>query len=383
MNHIPVGWLQLTRDKRRFATAVAGVAFAVVLILVELGLYAALHESATKLIDHLEGDLIVTSSQYQYLISTDHFTRRRLYSALAVTGVESVAPIYVSLGNWRNPQTLDVNKILIVGFLPGTHALNLRDSPSGERSIEVPDTVLFDAQSLPEYGPIAFLFKRDHFVTTEINGQRTRVGGLFSLGPGFGANGHVITSDLNFVRLFPDRQLAIIDLGLIRLKAGTDIATALRQVREIVPHDVRVITRAEFIEQEVEYWNNHVPLGFVFQLGALMGLIVGGVIVYQILFSDVSEQLSEYATLKAIGHLDRSLFVVVLNEAFFLSFIGFVPGYLLAQLLYYVAREAAGVPIHMTAARGLIVLALTLSTCTIAGSVAMRKLKAADPADVF
>ncbi len=105
MNHVAIAWLQLTRDKQRFAAATAGIAFAAVLVLIQLGLRAALYESATKLIDHLEGDLIVTSSRYQYLFSTDHFTRRRLYSALGVTGVESVAPLYLALGDWREPES--------------------------------------------------------------------------------------------------------------------------------------------------------------------------------------------------------------------------------------------------------------------------------------
>jgi putative ABC transport system permease protein len=383
MNHVPVAWLQLTRDTRRLAAAVAGIAFAAILMLIQLGLYAALHESATKLIERLRGDLILTSSEYQYLFSTGHFTRRRLYSALAVPAVQSVAPLYLSLGNWRNPQTLEESKILVIGFIPDTRIIQLPEVPDADRAIALPDAILFDALSRPEYGPVAALFARDDSVTTEVSGRTTRVVGLFSLGPTFGSNGHIVTSDLNFVRLFPEREIGLIDVGLIQLKPGADVAAAQRQIRAILPRGVNVLTRAELTEQEIAYWNNHVPLGFVFRLGALMGLMVGGVIVYQILFSDVSDQLSEYATLKAMGYLDRSLFAVVLKEALLLSVAGFVPGYLIAQALYYVAHDRAGVPIHMTPERVAAVFALTVLTCVLSGAIAMRKVKSADPADVF
>jgi len=383
MRGVPLAWLQLTREKQRFSVAVAGIAFAVILMLVQLGLRDALYESATKLFDHLQGDLIITSSQYEYLFSTDNFSQRRLYSALALDEVQWVAPLYLGIGTWREPEQFEERKILVIGYLPTTPLLEFPEVQQYAQEIQLPDLVLFDRASRPEYGPVISMFARDHGVTTEVNGRRIKVAGFFTLGPTFGSNAHLITSDLNFLRMFRNRQQGFIDLGFIKLKPGVDANRVVAKLRSILPHDVNIYTRQAMVEQEKNYWDKHLPLGFIFNLGSLMGLTVGGVVVYQILFADVNDQLSEYATLKAMGYFDRDLFKIVLQESAMLSVIGFVPGYAMAQALYIVANDWAGVPIHMTVARVALVFVMTLVTCGISGAIAMQKLRTADPAEIF
>ena len=383
MGGIPLAWLQLLREKQRFVVALAGIAFAVILMLVQLGLRDALSESATKPIDHLKGDLIIASSQYEYLFSTDNFTQRRLYSALALEDVEWVAPLYLGVGTWRQPETYDERKILVLGFIPNTTVVDFPEVWRDKEKLEVSDSVLFDGASRPEYGPVREILSRDKAVVTEVNGKRIRVVGLFELGPTFGSNAHLITSDLTFLRIFKNRQQGLIDLGFVKLKAGADPEQNRARLRAILPKDVNVFTRHALLEQEKEYWNKHLPIGFIFNLGSLMGLVVGGVVVYQILFADVNDQLPEYATLKAMGYLDRDLFGIILQEAIILSALGFIPGYLIAQALYIFAHNHAGVPIHMTIARIAIVFVLTVLTCSISGAIAMRKLRLADPAEIF
>ena len=216
-----------------------------------------------------------------------------------------------------------------------------------------------------------------------MNGKRIKVVGLFNLGPTFGSNAHLITSDLTFLRIFKNRQQGLIGLGFVKLKSGSDPEQARAKLRAMLPQDVNVLTRQALLEQEKDYWDRHLPIGFIFNLGSLMGLVVGGVVVYQILFADVNDQLSEYATLKAMGYLDGDLFKVVLEEATILSALGFVPGYLIAQMLYIFAHDKAGVPIHMTVSRVAIVFILTVLTCGVSGAIAMRKLRLADPAEIF
>jgi putative ABC transport system permease protein len=383
MGGIPLAWLQLMREKQRFAVAVAGIAFAVILMLVQLGLRDALSESATKPIDHLQGDLIITSSQYEYLFSTDNFTQRRLYSALALDDVEWVAPLYLGIGTWRQPETYEERKILVLGFIPSTPVVDFPEVWQNKEKLEISDSVLFDSASRPEYGPVTEIYARDKTVVTEVNGKRIKVVGLFNLGPTFGSNAHLIASDLTFLRMFKNRQQGLIDLGFVKLKSGSNPEQAGARLRAMLPQDVNVLTRQALLEQEKNYWNRHLPIGFIFNLGSLMGLVVGGVVVYQILFADVNDQLPEYATLKAMGYLDRNLFKVVLQEATILSALGFVPGYLVAQMLYIFAHDKAGVPIHMTFARVVIVFILTALTCGVSGAIAMRKLRLADPAEIF
>lgn len=138
-------------------------------------------------------------------------------------------------------------------------------------------------------------------LSAEVNDRRITVVDLFTLGTSFGIDGSLVTSDLNYQRLFPDRPPGFIELGLIHLEEGADPDEVQRRLTGALENDVRVLTRPEFIDREVRYWGSTTPIGYVFGFGAVMGLIVGGVIVYQILFADVSEHLSEYATLKAIG----------------------------------------------------------------------------------
>lgn len=383
MRGIPLAWLQLSREKRRFGAALGGITFAVVLMLMQLGLRDALYKSATSLYDHIQGDLVLTGAQYEYVFATDSFTRRRLYSALAVDGVESVAPLYLAGGIWKDPDTRQKRRLQVLGVSPSSAVFDFPSVAAQANSLRTPDVALFDSASRPEFGRIAGMLHQNTHVTTELNGRRIEVIGLFELGPDFTFGGRLITSDATFLRLFPNRQQGVIDLGLITLRANADPKKVQAQLAAILPEDTRVLTRAEFIAWERDYWARHLPIGFIFNLGSVLGLVVGVVIVYQILYTDVSDHLREYATLKAMGYRDRQLFVVVLEEAAILSVFGFIPGYVIAQALYHIAESKALIPVEMTIGRLVTVAALTFFMCGLSGAIAMRKLKTADPAEIF
>jgi putative ABC transport system permease protein len=193
-----------------------------------------------------------------------------------------------------------------------------------------------------------------------------------------------MTSDTNFKRLF-NRDPGLVDMGVLRVKPGTDIAATIAGIKKTLPEpsDVRVFNREEFIEFERSYWQTGTSIGFIFTLGAVMGFIVGIVIVYQILYTDVADHLSEYATLKAMGYTDWYLLTIVFQEALILSIVGFFPGMLAATGLYAMTRSATNLPLMMTVARASTVLLMTITMCVISGAIAVRKLRAADPADMF
>jgi putative ABC transport system permease protein len=220
-------------------------------------------------------------------------------------------------------------------------------------------------------------------VVTEINGRDVSVVGLFELGTSFGIDGSIITSDLNFRRIFPERSASRIELGLIKLEQGADPALVQEQVRASIPGDVRVLTREQFIQHEVDYWASSTPIGYVFGLGVAMGLAVGVIVVYQILFSDVQDHLREYATLKAMGYSNQFLGRIVISEAVLLAIIGFIPGLAISLAVYVQASEATNLPMLMTPERGAQVLVLTICMCAGSGLLALRKLRSADPAEVF
>jgi putative ABC transport system permease protein len=220
-------------------------------------------------------------------------------------------------------------------------------------------------------------------VVAEVNDRRIGVVGLFHLGTSFGISGSLVTSDLNFRRLFPARRPGLVDLGLIELRAGVDPEQARRKLETALERDVQILTRRGFVAREVRYWGSTTPIGYVFGFGALMGLMVGGVVVYQILFADVSEHLAEYATLKAMGYTNRALSLLVLQEAAILAALGFAPGLSIAILLYRVTAQATRLPLAMTPARALAVMLLTFAMCAAAALVALRKVRSASPAEIF
>jgi putative ABC transport system permease protein len=384
MARIPLAWLQLTNEKLRLSAAVAGIAFAVILMLIQLGLRSALLNAAVLHYARFDADLFMISPQYEYLVASKSFSRHRLYQVMAVDGVDSVVPIYLGLLPWKDPATREETTLLVMGFDPRKRVFNAPGVEDNLRKIEKPDVVLFDINShAVRFGTTREYLRDNKPIVTEINGRRVKVGGSFQLGIGFAALGNVVTSDQNFLRLVPYRDKDIIDLGLIRLKPGASVEKVQAQLRAFLPSDVRVMSRPDFMRLEESFWSSVTPIGYVFGLGALMGVIVGAVIVYQILYTDVSDHLSEYATLKAIGYDHRYLFSVVLKEALLLSVMGYVPGFILSWFLFIVTAEATGLPIAMTVPLAVFVFLATVVMCSVSGLVAMRRVRSADPAEVF
>jgi putative ABC transport system permease protein len=380
---IPLAWLQLSAEKLRLLAAVSGIAFAVMLMLMQLGFRDALIASATLVHYQLNGEVVLISPLYEYLSASRAFSDERLYEALGTDGVESIAPIYFTQAVWKNPDTGHDHLIELVGIDPATETFQLPAINSSIDKIRMPDVVLVDLRARPEVGPLARWFSERTAIVTEVNGRKIAVGGLFELGTGFGANGRVVTSDLNFLRIVPARRPHMIDIGLVKLKPGVDAEQVRARLEARLSPEVRVLTRQQFAEYEEGYWLKNSPVGFIFNLGTFMGLIVGAVIVYQILYSDVADHLAEYATLKAMGFPDMWLFLIVIRQALILTALGFVPGLLIAQGLYILTFRATMLPIDMTAGRMLMVLAMTTVMCCGSAAFAVRKLRSADPAEIF
>ena len=379
----PLAWLQLKREPVRFSVALAGVAFAVILVFMQFGFYDALFRSAVRLHEHLETDLVLISPKSLYLAGMKSFSRRRLYQALGFDGVAAVAPVYAGLALWKNPRSGKARLIFVSGFNPKDGVLDLPDVTANLDKLRLPDMVLFDRASRPEYGPIASDVEAGELVTTEVSDRRITVVGLFQLGTSFGIDGTLITSDLNFRRLFPNRHQGLIDIGLIKLKPGVNPQAVRQALETALPRDVTVLTKAGYLEHEKSYWQAATPIGFVFTFGAIMAIVVGGVIVYQVLFTDISSHLKEYATLKAMGYRNLDLIALVFQEALILAVLGYLPGIAAALWLFRTAARATLLPMLMSWSRMLQVLTLTGLMCGIAGAMALRKIRSADPAEVF
>ncbi|MBD0269808.1 MAG: FtsX-like permease family protein, partial [Cyanobacteria bacterium Co-bin8] len=370
----PLAWLLLTKQKARLAVALSGIAFADILMFVQMGFQGALFDAATKPYQDLNADLVIANPQFQTLFAVRSSPRERLYQALGVAGVATVSPLYIASAQWRNPETLLSRTILIWGVDPANPAFTTPEIQQNLEAIKPLNGALFDRAGRPEYGPISQLLAENGPLQVQVNGRQLQVNQVFQMGSSFAADGNVVVSDSTFLNLFPERSPNQIEVGLIQLDPGADIEGVMRQLQATLPDDVTVLTPEGFADIEKLYWSEGTGIGFIFGLGTVIGFIVGVVIVYQILYSDVSDHLPEFATLKAMGYSDRYLLTVLLQESLILALIGFVPSVLLATGLYQVVYAATLLPIGMKLDRAITVLVLTLVMCAGSGTVAMRKL---------
>ena len=382
-NRTPLGWLQLKHDKIKLLTAISGIAFADILIFMQLGFKNALYTTNTQYPRQIQGDIVLTSTQATNFNELYTFPRRRLYQAMDVPGVKSAEPVYVGSLSWRNPQNREKTSMMVIGFDPEQPAFNLPDVNSQLDKVKIPDTVLFDRASRGEYDEVIQRTERGETITTESDRTTLTIGGLFEVGASFQDDGALITSEQNYLRLFPRKQAGTVSLGIIDLEPEADPETIRLQLNNYLPEDVKAYTDREYVDAELNYIQTNTSIGFVFSLGTMMGFIVGIVIVYQVLSTDVNDHMAEYATFKAMGYKNSYLLFVVLEEAIILSIIGFLPSVAIAVGLYQLTAAATALPIVLPISRAVNVLIMTIIMCGISGAIATRKLRSADPADIF
>jgi putative ABC transport system permease protein len=377
----PLAWLNLVHEKTRLLVAIAGVAFAVMIIFMNLGFLGALAQTASQIYSQMNADIFLISTQALEIGTTKPFPIERIYQSAGIDGVKKTMPVYLGYLQWKNPETLEYRAIFVYAFNPDDAVFVLPElqKSSTLAALRRMNTVLMDQRSRPEFGPAQV------GVHTEADRREVTVGGLYALGGGFAADGTLMMSDQNFRRYFDPRPLNQIDLGLIQLHEGADPLKVQQRLQEILPKDVLILTQEEIIARDRDYWIGTTSTGFIFGMGVAVSFIVGTVIVYQILYTDIANHMVQYATLKAMGY--RSLFLcsLVLQEAVILAVLGYIPGFAVSLGLYEMAFRATSgtLPVSMELGRAVFVLGLTLGMCSISGLISVQKVVQADPAEVF
>lgn len=382
---LSLAWLQLTHQKYRLVITIVGVTFAVLLIFVELGLRDGLFEDSVTIHKTLQADLVVLSSETDtfWKSYTRPLPQSVLYNLRGIQGVKSVSPLYLTPGNFKNPVTFVKKTIAVCAFRPDWPAFNLPEINQQLAIISRSDTFLFDKLSRNEFGPIVAEFQKNGVVKTELSDRAIKVGGFFSVGGGvFSADGLLITSDLNYARIFKE-PLEKVHLGLIKVDSNINLDWIKQEITDKLPKNLQVVTINKFMEIEKEYWAKSTPIGFIFNVLAVISLIFGGIIVYQIIYTQISDYLSVYATFKAIGYTTMYLITTVIQEAIIIAIMGYVPGLVISVKIYSFIQEATRLPIIMDLNRALIVLISTIIMCSVAGTLAVNKIRSADPADLF
>ena len=378
---VPLAWAQLSHQKVRTGVAMGGIAFANVLIFMQLGFVNLFAGGAILLPKYLQGDLFVMNSSSKY-ISPRSFDRTLLYQAAAFDGIVSAEPLYLNYGTWAYDKDTVSYETRIFAYNTQIQAFDIPEINRHQAKLSEPLTVLFDRLSRSQLGPIPADLATKTTVTAMLNNQKFSVRGLFNLGSSFFlSEGNTIVSELTYAELFGASALQQVSVGLIRVKPGTDLIALQRGIQQAVP-GIQVLTRQELAAQELKHQDEN-PSSTIFNFGALMGFIVGVAIVYQVLYSDVSDHLPEYATLKAIGYSNTSLLLVIFQEAIFLAILGYIPGFIATLGMYQLLTNLTRLELIMTVNLALTVFILTLFMCLISAAIAANKLRAADPADVF
>jgi putative ABC transport system permease protein len=378
-----LAWRQLRAERARLASAIAGVLFACVLVFMQLGFRSALFDSATALLAAMRADIFLMHPLTTVSFKPETLPRIRASQAMALPEVQAAVPVYLAQATWRNPENGSRRAVQLVGFDTESGVMDFPGLAPLVETLKRPDTMAFDRRSRPEFGDVARLLGERGPFEVQVGNRRMEVAGLVEIGPSFGADGNVVMSEVNFRRVVKERLPSQVDLVAIKLRPGADREAAIARLRAILPADVMVMSQPQLVAHERSYWENATPIGFIFAFGSLMGLVVGMVIVYQILFSDIASHLREYATLKAIGYSNGFLRRAVLSAALILAVLGFLPGLALSTLLYDVVGKGTFLPLEMDASRALSVFAMIFTMCGIAGLLAMRKLRDANPADMF
>ncbi|HEY8504026.1 MAG TPA: ABC transporter permease DevC [Gemmataceae bacterium] len=385
---VPLAWRNLTHNRVRFALALAGITFAVFLMFMQYGFRNALFDSTAELLRRLNGELLITHKLKYQLALPMEFSRRRIYQARSVEGVAAVEPVYMERyrSQWvsqePDPAARSTRALRLLAVDPDGDALAIPEVRANAAALKSGGKVLFDERSRAAFGP------RAPGTRAVLSGRDVTIIDTFRLGTDFTTDATAVVGTGHFAETFahPLRDpapLSGVSIGVVRLEEGADPAEVLRRLRAVLPEDVTVRTREEFVAQEIEFWQKSTPVGFAFGFGVAMGFVVGVIICYQILSADVADHLAEYATLKAIGYSDRYLTGVVLRQALTLALVGFVPGLAVSWLLYQVLSEWTGLPMVLTWGRVALILGLTVAMCAVSGVVALRRVRTADPAEVF
>ena len=386
---VPLAWLNLTHNGRRLLVAVCGIGFAVVLMFMETGFQNALFDSTVKLFQDLDADIVLASKAQYALLSGETFSTRRIYQARACPGVQGAYPLYIELFRavWKPPGRKG-HPIRVLAYEPGDPVFRTRGVAEHAAALRQPGTALVDTNSKAKHAVPDSLEEIRRQRGAELADRSIRLVGAFEMGTDFVNDGNLITSAADFARYFPGRAagrdpLSVVDLGVVQVRDDVDVRAVKRRLRATLPDDVEVYTKKEYIDHEIKFWSDSSPIGFVFSLGTMIGFVVGVIICYQIIYSDIADHMAELATLKAMGYRNRYFLGFLLEESLLLSVLSFLPGLLVSLALYHGLAHYTGLLMVLNVRRVAFVFLLTTAMCIASGCLALNKVCSADPAELF
>lgn len=379
---LPIGWLQLTHSRPRFAAALAGVAFANVLVFVQLGIMNSMATATMKPYGFFQADIMISASDANSMTEGGNVARQWLFQALADPDVIAGTGLFVANVNWARPEkTLGLTSYGIDPTLPDFLS---PDMAAKATTLQLQNAGILDRFSRGLPRDEAAAIRPQTPLSFEVTGTTLTLYDTFAGGGGFGGDGFMMVSDQTFLTLFPARTSAAPDHILLKVAPGADADRVAARLRDLISDKtLRIRSYARAAADDLSYQQTKRPTGIIFGFGVIIGVLVGIVIVYQVLSTDVADHLSEYATFKAMGYPQRFFIGIVLEEALILAILGFIPGFAVASALLAGMAKATTLPLEMTSTMAVLVFFGTLAACSLSGAIATRRLASADPADLF
>ena len=371
---LTLAFRNLFHDRIRLAVTLVGILFSIVLVAVQLGLYLGANRMIVAMIEHAGADLWITAYGAKSFEEGGVLTGRERHAVLATPGVERATPLLAIFGEWRKPEG-GSTIIVVIGTDPADGGLVPWGLIAGDKdTLTEPDAVIVDRTYLSELGI------KGTGETAQIDNTRVRVAGISDGIRSFTMSPYVFTS-LNRARtamgIPQDRSTYL----LVKLAPGADLEAVRRDIKGRVD-GVDVLTTPEFRGRSLDQWLFATGAGIALIGGALLGLLVGTVIVAQTLYSSTKDHLNEFATLRALGSSSGYIHRVILAQAGLSAVIGYALGMALAMVVVALS-EYSPLPIIMTPTLAASLFGLTLGMCAISAISAIVKVTRIDPAMVF
>jgi putative ABC transport system permease protein len=365
----------LFHDRIRLIVTLVGILFSVVLVAAQLGLYIGASRMINGMIDNAKADLwVMTYGAKSFEEGGIQLTPRERHAALATPGVATAVPLLVSFAEWRKPGGGSTTAA-VIGTNPDDGGLGPWGVTEGSPAdITAPDAVIVDKSYLADLGI------KGIGDTAQIDTRRVRIKALtegvrsFTMAP-------FVFTPLNRARTLIGAPADAYSYLLVRLVPGADVE-AVRRDLGLRLTGVEVLTAAEFRNRNLDVWLFSTGAGVALIGGAVLGLIVGTVIVAQTLYSSTKDHLNEFATLRALGSSSAYIHKVILAQAGVSGTIGYLLGMTIAMVIV-VLSEHTPLPIIMTPGLAIALFMLTLFMCAVSAVSAIVKVTKIDPAMVF
>jgi putative ABC transport system permease protein len=364
----------LFHDKIRFAVALAGISFAVVLITVQLGVYLAFRSNVSVLIDHTEADIWITAHGLENFDFGRPFSEKKLYEVEEVPGVAWADKYLLAFGYWKTPSGSQ-ESVQMVGFDPETMVGAPWNIVKGNpQDVKYFNSIFYDEADTNRLGnlPIG--------AETEINSHRVRIAGIVRGARSFIQSPYIFTSFKNALNLSYVNQGNTVYV-LVKVAPGYSVQDVQRRIRETVK-DLDVYTSPEFSKKTQDYWMINTGTGVALLAVALMGVVIGTVIVANTIYTSTTEHLKEYGTLKATGASNWDLYAIIIEQALINSVIGFAVGMAVSYVVIQ-AMKQGHLPILLPVPVLVGIFILTVMMCLWSSVLSIFKVTRIDPAMVF